>query len=226
LGAAFSVADHKHPATRTLSVISIKPSIIIDDGNGRDLLKEATKPLDILDVSNLSFDNMPADNLDDVMQNDDLAYIVFTSGSTGKESLRSFRFRGTNNLNIMSGKLKGVEIEHCNLFHFIADSYLSGYVSIAPRSQVLQFATFLFDAAVLEWSQCLTLGDTYLADVIKQNKILFVHVTPSVLATLPTSQALPLLRQIFVGKEMVLENLVKTWRMRVQVQNTYGPTKW
>jgi non-ribosomal peptide synthetase component F len=115
-GAAFGVADQKHPAPRTLSLISIaQPSIIIDDGNGRDLSKEASKPLDILDVSNLSFANMPADNLDNVTQNDNLAYIVVTSGSTSEESLRSFRFRGTNNSNIMSGKPKGVEIEHHNL---------------------------------------------------------------------------------------------------------------
>jgi hypothetical protein len=46
------------------------------------------------------------------------------------------------------------------------------------------FATFSFDAAVLEWSQCLTLGGTlyladmpqalvgdYLADVIDENEI-------------------------------------------------------
>ena len=236
-GAAFAVADQKHPAPRTLSVISIaQPSIIIDDGNGRDLSKDASN---ILDVSNLSFDDMPADNLDDVTQNDDLAYIVFTSGSTGEESSRSFRFRVTNTSNIMSGKPKGVEIEHRNLSHFIADSYSSGYVSISPGSRILQFATFSFDAAVLEWSQCLTLGGTlcfadvpqalvgdYLADMIEQNEISFVHLTPSVLATLPTSRALPSLRQISVGGEMVPENLVKTWRTRVQVQNAYGPTEW
>ena len=93
-GAAFAVADQKHPALRTLSVISIaQPSIIIDDGNGRNLSKDASKPLDILDVSNLSFDDMPADNLEDITQNDDLAYIVFTSGSTGKDTSMSFRFR-------------------------------------------------------------------------------------------------------------------------------------
>jgi non-ribosomal peptide synthetase component F len=127
-GAAFAVADQKHPAPRTLSVISIaQPSLIIDDGNGRDLSKDASKPLSVLDVSNLSFDDMPADNLDNITQNEDLAYIVFTSGSTGKEPLKSLRF-GFGVANIMSGKPKGVEIEHRNLSHFIANAYSSGYV--------------------------------------------------------------------------------------------------
>lgn len=110
---------------------------------------------------------------------------------------------------------------------------------MGPGSRVLQFATFAFDAAVLEWSQCLAVGGTlcfadnpkmlvgdYLADVIDVNEISIIHVTPSVLATLPTSRPLASLRQISVGGEMVPENLIKTWRSRVQVQNAYGPTEW
>lgn len=137
------------------------------------------------------------------------------------------------------GQPKGVEIEHRNLSHFVANAYSSHYVSIAPGSRVLQFATFAFDAAVLEWSQCLALGGTlcfaempqaligdYLADVIDANDISVVHLTPSVLATLPTSRGLPSLRQISVGGEMVPENLIKAWRTRLQVQNAYGPTEW
>ncbi|KAF9528634.1 amino acid adenylation domain protein [Crepidotus variabilis] len=215
-GAAFAVADQAHPELRTSSVISIaQPAVILDDRKGRDLTNLHTN---ILDVSDLFLDDMSTENLEDVTQNDDLAYIVFTSGSTGLP--------------------KGVEIEHRNLSHFVADSYTSGYVSISPGSRVLQFATFAFDAAVLEWSQCLTLGGTlcfadvpqalvgdYLADVIDANEISFFHVTPSVLATLPTSRALPSLRQISVGGEMVPENLIKAWRTRVHVQNAYGPTE-
>jgi non-ribosomal peptide synthetase component F len=66
----------------------------------------------------------------------------------------------------------------------------------------------------------------YLADVIDANDISVVHLTPSVLATLPTSRGLPSLRQISVGGEMVPENLIKAWRTRLQVQNAYGPTEW
>jgi non-ribosomal peptide synthetase component F len=131
-----------------------------------------------------------------------------------------------------------VEIEHRNLAHFVADAFASRYTSIGPGSRVLQFATFAFDAAQLEWSQCLALGGTlcfsdvpqalvgdYLADVIEANEITFIHVTPSVLATLPTSRALPSLRQISVGGEMVPASLINQWRTRVHVQNAYGPSE-
>jgi tenuazonic acid synthetase len=101
-----------------------------------------------------------------------------------------------------------VEIEHHNLSHFVADSFASKYVDLGPGSQVLQFATFSFDAAVLEWAQYLAVGVTlcfvdtpkalvedYLVDVIDTNEVMFMHVTPSVLVTLPTSHTLPSLRQ-------------------------------
>jgi tenuazonic acid synthetase len=101
-----------------------------------------------------------------------------------------------------------VEIEHRNLSHFVADSFASKYVDLGPGLRVLQFATFSFDAAVLEWAQYLAVGVTlcfvdtpkalvedYLADVIDTNEVMVMHVIPSVLVTLPTSHALPSLRQ-------------------------------
>ncbi|KDR67250.1 hypothetical protein GALMADRAFT_130449 [Galerina marginata CBS 339.88] len=217
-GAAFAVADQTHPVLRTQSVISIaQPALIVDDGNGKNLTEYASH-VNVLDVRNLTFDDMPTGNIEDITQNDDLACIVFTSGSTGQP--------------------KGVEIEHRNLSHCIAGVHSSGYVLISPGSRVLQFATFAFDAAIFEWSQCLTFGGTlcfadmphalvgnYLADVIDSNQISFLHLTPSVLTTLPTSRTLPSLQQISVGGEMVSENVISAWRTRVQVTNAYGPTE-
>ncbi|KZP12421.1 hypothetical protein FIBSPDRAFT_798902 [Athelia psychrophila] len=219
-GAAYAVADQSHPVERTRAVLSVaQPTLVVDDGQGRDIKELVAEfGIELLDAGRLPLDDMPADNLDDCTENDDLAYIVFTSGSTGKP--------------------KGVEIEHRNLSHFVANAYSSRYLSMGPGSRILQFATFAFDAAVLEWSQCLAVGGTlcfadhpkmlvgdYLADVIDANEISIMHLTPSVLATLPTSRPLPSLRQISVGGEMVPENLIKAWRSRVQVQNAYGPTE-
>jgi len=85
-GAAFAVADQKHPVKRTLSVMSIaKPALVVDDGSGNDLNLEPFQ-LDekLLDTQNLALDDMPISNPEDITENEDLAYVVFTSGSTGR----------------------------------------------------------------------------------------------------------------------------------------------
>jgi len=165
-----------------------KPVLIVDDGSGNDLRLELFQ-LDgkVLDTLNLALDDMPISNPEDITKNEDLAYIVFASGSTGK-NFRRHQF--ASELTRVLGQPKGVEIEHRNLSHFVAIAYSSHYVSIAPGFRVLQFATFAFDAAVLEWSQCLALGGTlcfsdmpqafigdYLADVVDANDISVVHLT-------------------------------------------------
>ena len=89
-GAAFAVADQKHPVERTLSVISIaKPALVVDDGSGNDLRLEPFQLNEkVLDSQNLAFDEMPISNPEDITKNEDLAYVVFTSGSTGEDFRR------------------------------------------------------------------------------------------------------------------------------------------
>ncbi|EPQ52969.1 polyketide synthetase, partial [Gloeophyllum trabeum ATCC 11539] len=219
-GAAYAVADQSNPPERIRSIVSVaEPVLVIHDQKGeaiREIIQES--PVKTLDIRTVQIEKFSSESLEEVTQNTDLAYIVFTSGSTGQP--------------------KGVEIEHRNLSHFVANAFTSNYTTIGPGTRVLQLATFAFDAAVLEWSQCLSLGGTlcfadvpkalvgdYLADVIDLNEVSFMHLTPSVLATLPTSRPLPSLRQISVGGEMVPDNLIKKWRSRVQVVNAYGPTE-
>ena len=88
--------------------------------------------------------------------------MVFTSGSTGQP--------------------KGVMVEHSNLSHYV--SACRDLVKIGPNSRVLQFASFSFDACVLEWAVTLSFGATlcfvdhpslvvgeHLADVIEWNEV-------------------------------------------------------
>lgn len=86
-GAAYAVADQSHPADRTRAVIAIaKPALVIDDGKGKsvnDLV--AGFDTQVLDVGSTSMDEMPTNNLENITQDDDLAYVVFTSGSTGED---------------------------------------------------------------------------------------------------------------------------------------------
>ena len=145
-----------------------------------------------------------------------LAYMIMTSGSTGEP--------------------KAVMIQHKSFAHFVRSSvpiYRTGH-----NGRILQLASFNFDASILEWSSALAAGGTlcfaasphalvgdYLADVIEQNAISFMQVTPSALATVPLHRELDSLRRISVGGEAVPAQLLDTWRKRVPVVNSYGPTE-
>lgn len=85
-GAAYAVADQSHPIERTRAVLSVaQPKLVIDDGQGRDIKDLVAEfGIDLLHAERLPIDEMPAHNPEDCTQNDDLVYIVFTSGSTGK----------------------------------------------------------------------------------------------------------------------------------------------
>jgi non-ribosomal peptide synthetase component F len=49
-------------------------------------------------------------------------------------------------------------VEHANLSHYV--SAARDVVKIGPHSQVLQFASFAFDASILEWAVTLAYGGT------------------------------------------------------------------
>lgn len=127
-------------------------------------------------------------------------------------------------------------VEQSNLSHYV--SATSSVLKIGPGSRVLQFATFAFDASVLEWAVTLCYGATlcfvdypellvgdYLATVIDKNQVNFFHTTPSVLATIPTDINLASLRMISVGGEPSSAGLLGKWRQRAQLLHAFGPTE-
>lgn len=127
-------------------------------------------------------------------------------------------------------------IEHGSFAHFVRSSI--PMYGVGHGSRVLQMASFNFDASILEWSSALAAGGTlcfaeapqalvgdYLADVIEQNAVSFMQITPSALATIPPERQLSTLRCVSVGGEAVPAHLLETWRERVTVINSYGPTE-
>ncbi len=157
---------------------------------------------------------------------DDLAYVLYTSGSTGAP--------------------KGVEITHAGLLNFVAD--VARRFSLGPGDRMLQFASPSFDTAVEEIFPALASGaavvlrdDAWLASMPAfvarcadagitacSLPTAFWHELTDALAR--GTVALPAcLRLVLVGGERMRPDRLADWRRivgpRVALWNGYGPTE-
>ncbi|WP_241392682.1 non-ribosomal peptide synthetase [Rippkaea orientalis] len=146
-----------------------------------------------------------------------LAYVVYTSGSTGLP--------------------KGVMVEHQGLTNVIcAQIPLFG---ITPESRVLQMLSISFDAALGEIFRTLVAGATLflapkdellpgpsLIALIQKYKITTLTMPVATLGALPSvSEQLPDLQTLTVGGEVCLPELAARWNKGRRLINGYGPTE-
>jgi amino acid adenylation domain-containing protein len=141
------------------------------------------------------------------------AYIIFTSGSTGQP--------------------KGVVIEHSQLS---TSSTKSGQaMGFESRPRVLQFASYAFDACILEIMTTLIFGGTVcipsewerkndLVDAMRKMEVTCALFTPSLLGNL-NIENVTTLDTLILGGESIPPSLVDFWALRLRVILAYGPTE-
>ena len=143
----------------------------------------------------------------------DIAYIIFTSGSTGKP--------------------KGTLVSH-NAFVSGALAH-SPAMGIRPKSRVLQFASYTFDASVVEifstllTGACICIPDdksrlNNITKVINDLKVDWALLTPSFIQLISPSD-IPGLRTLVLGGEAVAQNQITTWATKTHLVNAYGPSE-
>ncbi|HEY0546553.1 MAG TPA: amino acid adenylation domain-containing protein [Pyrinomonadaceae bacterium] len=147
---------------------------------------------------------------------DNLAYMIYTSGSTARP--------------------KGVQLGHQGLCNLAAAQVQA--FGIGQGSRVLQFSSFSFDASVWETVMALLTGATLcmarretdfldgenLLQILREQAITIATLPPSVLSALPVT-ALPDLQTLISAGESCSSEIVARWSPGRSFFNAYGPTE-
>ncbi|WP_167532765.1 non-ribosomal peptide synthetase [Streptomyces alboniger] len=216
-GGAFVPLDPEYPADRL--------AFMVADSGARVVLGTAATLADVpvaakvvlLDeartVAELAAE--PAAPLATTVLPGQLAYVIYTSGSTGRP--------------------KGVAVAHDGVANLAAA--MRPVLGVSEGVAVLQFASFSFDAAVLDVAVTLAAGGTLaiassreraepaaLARMIDAAGVSTASVVPSLLSVLDPADV-PGVRNWVLGAELLTAGLASRWTPQARVWNTYGPTE-
>lgn len=214
-GAAYLPIDPDAPQARlTYMLEDSQAKLVLTQSHLRELVPPNV-PLMVWEECESDLETYPSDEPELINNPDDLAYIIYTSGSTGQPKGTLLSHRGVVNLGTA---------QRSELF-------------IHEQSRVLQFASFSFDASVLEIFTVLLCGATLvlakkevtrdpnlLADLMRRERITFTLLGPALLQQLPPEIG-PDLETLVSGGEACPSYLAEQWAGRVNLVNAYGPTE-
>ncbi|CAM5620851.1 Carrier domain-containing protein OS=Streptomyces fumanus OX=67302 GN=GCM10018772_35720 PE=4 SV=1 [Streptomyces fumanus] len=210
-GGAYVPLDPEYPVDRLAYMVA-------DSGVSVVLAESATAALVPSGVDVMLVDRSvegSAEPLDTRVTPDQLAYVIYTSGSTGRP--------------------KGVAVEHGGVANLA--EVMRPVLGVEPGTVALQFASFSFDAAVLDVAVTLGGGGTLaiasseertepgaLVEMIRRAGVQVASVVPSLLGVLDPAEV-PGVRNWVLGAERLSADLAARWRDGARVWNTYGPTE-
>ena len=213
VGASFVAIDGGSPSSRLRSIVSdVDAKYVLSSPKYEEVCESLGVETVVFDIRGVldgptRLASFPS------CSGSDIAYIIFTSGSTGKP--------------------KGTLVSH--------SAFVSGAAAHGPAmrmhstSRVLQFASYTFDASIVEIFTTLMLGgcvcipdeETRLDDITKiinQMSVTWTLLTPSFAQTISPSDV-PTLETLVLGGEAVTQNNLSTWAGNTHLVNAYGPSE-
>lgn len=216
-GAAYIPLDPYYPAARIAFMIQdAAPDIIIVEDEHVELM-----PAGLSDIVNWKqsevWEQSATNRLNEPITNaEDLAYIMYTSGSTGVP--------------------KGVMISHASVACYI--SSFSRYYSLSSSDRVIQQSSPAFDVSVEEIFPILCAGGTLLIapeggkdvskllHLIERKGATLLSTTPAVVAELNKyPDRLSNLRVLISGGDRLQASHIDRLIGKIKIYNTYGPTE-
>lgn len=228
-GAAYVPIEPSYPDERIAHILddTRTPLIIINEcykGKIKHILKEKQINLNFLTMEDINKNNLLERyselNINSYATSHNLAYVMYTSGTTGKP--------------------KGVMIEHMGVINYIYDLTARYKLSTNKNNEViLQFTNYVFDPSVEQIMLALLNGcklliiqnqlwldkDKFYACLIK-NKVTHIHATPTFLGNYDFRK-ISSLKRIISGAELLNMSCYKKLQFNNQiiVVNKYGPTE-
>ncbi|KAJ9487562.1 hypothetical protein VN97_g5752 [Penicillium thymicola] len=213
-GGAFLNLDPSQPTNRIqLMIRKLKAQTIVCSPQQYDLCRSMGEEYSIVvldaESPNESLPELPPVDV----KSENAAYVIFTSGSTGEP--------------------KGTIIQHGH--------YAIGSVTHAPamlidgNTRALQFASFTFDASLVETITILIAGGCVcvaseeqrkqdVAEAVRATRANWAALTPS-FVNLLSPDDVPSIKVLILAGEAMSQSHIETWGHLVRLVNAYGPSE-